>query len=98
VADPQVHRYDAEIVYVPSDQVLSYAEQEGATSLTPGATYTHRGTNCSFETLIDEFKIDDPAITLLAKVVHGADVSEDRDGSPSRRPPRDRRRLRPPRR
>ena len=77
---------DAEIVYVPSDQVLSYAEREGATSFdAPGAKYTHRGSHCSFETLIDEFKIDDPAITLLAKVVHGADVSEDRDATPSRR-------------
>jgi hypothetical protein len=38
-----------------------------------------------FETLIDEFKIDDPAITLLAKVVHGADVSEDRDATPESR-------------
>jgi hypothetical protein len=35
---------DAEIVYVPSDQVLSYAEREGATSFdSPGAKYTHRG-------------------------------------------------------
>lgn len=39
-------------------------------------------TRCSFETLIDEYKIDDPAIALLAKVVHGADVSEDRDATP----------------
>ena len=77
---------DAEIVYVPSDEVLAYAEREGATSFdAPGAKYTHRGSHCSFETLIDEFKIDDPAVTLLAKVVHGADVSEDRDATPESR-------------
>jgi hypothetical protein len=34
---------------------------------------------CSFETLIAEYKIDDPAVALMARVVHGADVSEDRD-------------------
>src|SRR5215207_2910037 len=74
---------DAEIVYVPRDQVLEYAEREGATSFdAPGAKYTHRGNMCSFETLIDEYKIDDPAIALLARVVHGADVSEDRDATP----------------
>jgi hypothetical protein len=74
---------DAEIVYVPRDQVLDYAAREGATSFdAPGATYTHRGGNCSFETLVDEFHIDDPAIALLARVVHGADVSEDRDATP----------------
>ena len=77
---------DAEIVYVARDQVLEYAEREGATSFdAPGAKYTHRGNKCSFETLIDEYKIDDPAIALLARVVHGADVSEDRDATPESR-------------
>jgi hypothetical protein len=73
---------DAEIVYVPRDQVLEFAEREGATSFdAPGATYTHRDGKCSFETLVEEFKIDDPAIAILAKVVHGADVAEDRDAT-----------------
>jgi Uncharacterized conserved protein len=77
---------DAEIVYVPHDQVLAYAEREGATSFdAPGATYTHREGKCSFETLVEAYKIEDPAIALLARVVHGADVSEDRDATPQSR-------------
>ncbi len=73
---------DAEIVYVPKDDVLDYAEREGATSFdAPGARYTHRDGMCSFETLIAEYKIDDPALALMARVVHGADVSEDRDAT-----------------
>jgi hypothetical protein len=73
---------DAEIVYVPKDEVLAYAEREGATSFdAPGARYTHRDGMCSFETLIAEYKIDDPALALMARVVHGADVSEDRDAT-----------------
>jgi len=77
---------DAEIVYVPNDQVLDYAAREGATSFdAPDATYTHRDGKCSFETLVDEYHIDDPAIALLGKVVHGADVSEDRDATPQSR-------------
>jgi hypothetical protein len=28
------------------------------------------------------YKIDDPAVALLASVVHGADVSEDREATP----------------
>jgi len=77
---------DAEIVYVPNDQVLDYAAREGATSFdAPGATYAHRDGKCSFETLVDEYQIDDPAIALLGKVVHGADVSEDRDATPQSR-------------
>jgi hypothetical protein len=77
---------DAEIVYVPRDQVLEYAEREGATSFdAPGATYTHRDGKCSFETLVEEFRIDDPAIAILARVVHGADVADDRDATPQSR-------------
>ncbi len=69
---------DAEIVYVPRDEVLAYAEREGATSFdAPGARYTHRDGKCSFETLIEEHGITDPAVLLMAKVVHGADVAED---------------------
>jgi len=77
---------EAEIIYVPRDQVLAYAERERATSFdAPGATYTHRDGMCSFETLIKEFKITDPALALLARVVHGADMSDDRDATPESR-------------
>jgi len=77
---------EAEIIYVPRDQVLAYAERERATSFdAPGATYTHRDGMCSFETLIKEFKITDPAVSLLARVVHGADMSDDRDATPESR-------------
>ena len=48
-----------------------------------GAEYTHRGSKCSFETLIDEFHLGaDPALVRLAQIVHAADVSEDRDSDP----------------
>lgn len=77
---------EAEIVYAPAHDVLAYAEREGAKSFdAPGATYTHRDGRCSFETLIDEFKITDPAVLHMARVVHGADVSEDRDATPESR-------------
>ncbi len=77
---------DAEIVYVPRDEVLAYAEREGAVSFdAPDARYTHRDGKCSFETLVEEYHIDDPAIALLARVVHGADVPEDADATPESR-------------
>jgi hypothetical protein len=74
---------EAEIVYVPRGEVLSYAEREGATSFdAPGAKYTHRDGKCSFEVLVEDYGINDPAIVLMAAVVHGADVAEDRDATP----------------
>jgi len=84
-----IHRFiepGAEIVYVPRDDVLGYAEREGAISFdAPGARYTHRDGLCSFEVLVDEYGIDDPAVHLLARIVHGADVSDDRDATPQSR-------------
>ncbi len=78
---------DGEIVYVGRDQVLDYAEREGAISFdAPGARYTHRDGLCSFEVLVEEYKLgSDPALALVAKVVHGADVSEDADATPQSR-------------
>ena len=78
---------DAEIVYVPRDQVLDYAAREGATSFdAPGATYTHRDGKCSFEVLVEDYELGgDPALALMAQVVHGADVTEDADITPQSR-------------
>jgi hypothetical protein len=73
---------DAEFIYVPADQVLEAAEREGAHSYdAPGAHYTHRDGLCSFEVLVEEYKINDPAVQLLARIVHGADVADDRDAT-----------------
>jgi hypothetical protein len=75
---------DAEILYVAREDVLTVAERDGGISFdAPGARYTHRDGLCSFEVLIDEYRLgDDPALALMARVVHGADVSEDRDATP----------------
>jgi len=71
---------DAEIVYVSRDEVLAYAEREGAISFdAPGAAYTHRDGKCTFETLVEDYGIDDPAVAILARVVHGADIEEESD-------------------
>ena len=75
---------DAEIIYVPRDEVLTYAERERAVSFdAPGARYTHRDGLCSFEVLIEDHDLGgDPALALMARVVHGADVSEDANATP----------------
>ena len=77
---------EAEFLYVPADDVLAVAEREGALSFdAPGARYTHRDGLCSFEVLVEEYGIEDPAIALLSRIVHGADVAEDRDATPESR-------------
>jgi hypothetical protein len=78
---------DAEFLFVGRDEVLEVAEREGARSYdAPGATYTHRNGNCSFDALVEDFDLaKDPALVRLAEVVHAADVSEDIDRSPEGR-------------
>ena len=77
---------DAEIVYVPADEVLAVAEREGGYSFDAnGATYSHRrqpdgGEWCTFETLIDAYHLGgDRALAELARIVHAADIARDVD-------------------
>jgi hypothetical protein len=77
---------DAEFLYVPASEVLEVAEREGARSYdAPNAEYTHRDGLCSFEVLVEEYDLTDPALGRLARIVHGADVAEDRDATPQSR-------------
>jgi hypothetical protein len=43
-----------------------------------------RTTLSPFE-VAEEYEIDDDAVKLLARIVHGADVSDDRDATPQSR-------------
>jgi hypothetical protein len=76
---------DAQILYVPPDQVLRVAADLGGISFdAPGATYTHRGGLCTFEVLIQEYHLDrDAALVRLAQIVHAADIAEDLDSDPA---------------
>jgi len=78
---------EAEFLFVPRDQVLEVAEREGGHSYdAQGAEYTHRDGKCSFDVLVEGFKLtDDPGLVRLAEIVHAADVSEDIDASPEGR-------------
>ena len=76
---------DAVILYVPPEQVLTVAETEGAHSFdAPGARYDHRGGQCTFEVLIDEYHLSaDPALARLARIVHAADIDSELDTDPA---------------
>ena len=77
---------EAEFLYVPADQVLAVAARDGGRSYdAPEAEFTHRDGLCSFEVLVEAFELDDPALLLLARIVHGADIAGDRDATPQSR-------------
>lgn len=74
---------DAEFIYVPADQLPAVAERMDATPYdVPGVELGHVDGRCSFESIIVKFGLKDPALGLLARIVHGADVTEDRDVVP----------------
>jgi hypothetical protein len=58
---------DAEIILVPASEVLAVAEREDGHSFdAPGATFTHEGNTCTFETLIDRYGLHtDPALVAF---------------------------------
>lgn len=76
--DPQ-----AEFLFAAREKVLEVAEQEGATPFDiPGVELGHHNGRCSFEALVVKYEIEDPAVCLLAEIVHGADVEHDLFGRP----------------
>lgn len=61
--------------YVPSAEVLTYAAQHDAIPYdVPYVQITHRGDQCSFDALIQDFDLHDDALDLLATIVRGADT------------------------
>jgi len=74
---------DAEFLFVPRSQVEQVAEETGAIPFdAPGVELGHHDGKCSFETIVEHFGLTDSALLRLAKIVHSADVSADRDADP----------------
>ena len=66
---------DAEIIYVPFEQVIKKAEELDAVPFDlPGVEYTHYGDQCTFDFIIQKHKLNDPALNVLAVIVRGADT------------------------
>ncbi|MBI1807047.1 MAG: chromate resistance protein [Ignavibacteria bacterium] len=74
---------EAEFIFVPADSVLSVAKREGAIPFdVEGVELGHHEGRCSFEAILQKYHVTDPAAQLLAKIVHGADVTHDLYGRP----------------
>ena len=65
----------AEFIFVPADKVMSEAERLGAIPFdVAGVELGHHGQECSFDAIVKKYKLSDPALVLLAKIVNGADT------------------------
>lgn len=66
---------DAEIIYVPFDQVMAKATELNATPFDiPNVEYTHCDDECTFDYFIKKHNLNDPALKTLAVIVRGADT------------------------
>ena len=56
---------------------------EGATPFDMrGVELSHHGDDCSFETMLRHFALDDPVLWDVARMVHEADLADDRFDAP----------------
>ncbi len=66
---------DAEIIYVPADQVIATAAELNGTPFDlPGVEYTHYEDQCTFDYFIKKHHIKDVALDRVAAIVRGADT------------------------
>jgi AraC-like DNA-binding protein len=66
---------EAEIIYVPFEQVTQKARELDAVPFDiPGVEYTHYDDACTFDYFIKKHKINDPAVHTMAIIVRAADT------------------------
>ena len=66
---------DADIAYVPRDQVPGVAARDGSLPFDiPDVELGHHGERCSFDAFLDKYELRDPALRRLAEIVRGADT------------------------
>lgn len=68
---------DAEIIYVPFDQVITKANELNATPFDiPDVEYTHYKEECTFDYFLKKHNLNDPALQTMAVIVRGADTDK----------------------
>ncbi|HEU5168785.1 MAG TPA: chromate resistance protein ChrB domain-containing protein [Chitinophagaceae bacterium] len=66
---------DAEFIYVPADKVKEQAKKLNATPFdVPDVEFSHHDDKCTFDYILEKYKIKDSALHTLAVIVRGADT------------------------
>jgi AraC-like DNA-binding protein len=67
----------AEIIYVPFNQVLEKAKALDAIPFDiPDVEFTHYNDQSTFDYIVKKYKIKDPAISIMAGIIRGADTDQ----------------------
>jgi hypothetical protein len=77
---------EAEFLFVPESELLARAEREGATPFDatrfPSIRLNHRGERCTFEAILEDYSLTDPALQRLGVIVRAADVKGQEHAAP----------------
>jgi hypothetical protein len=79
---------DAEAVFlfVPEAELLQAARDRRAipydATKFPEVTLNHRGDRCTFEAILEDYRLDDPALHALGLIVRAADVKGQEQAAP----------------
>ncbi|EPX80227.1 chromate resistance protein ChrB domain-containing protein [Litoreibacter arenae] len=66
----------AQFMFVPPSEVPAVAEKFGATPFdVEGVAFSHVGERCSFDTMLDAFKLDTEPLQTMATVIRAADTN-----------------------
>jgi hypothetical protein len=67
----------AEFLFVPAEKIEETAKKEKAIPYdAPGVELGHHGDKCSFDAIVEKYKINDPAVLEVAKIVRAADTDK----------------------
>ncbi|HVO37058.1 MAG TPA: chromate resistance protein ChrB domain-containing protein [Candidatus Acidoferrum sp.] len=71
---------EAGFMFVPVEKIDEVVKNEGAIPFdAPGVELGHHGDKCSFDAIIKKYRIEDPAVLELAKIVRAADIGAPED-------------------
>jgi hypothetical protein len=67
----------AEFLFVSVEKIEEVVKKEKAIPYdAPNIELTHHGEKCSFDAIIEKYKVSDPAVLELAKIVRAADTDK----------------------
>ena len=68
---------DAEFLFVPVSRIDEVVNETGAIPFdVPGVELGHHEGRCSFESIMQNTDLKDPALLKLARIVHAADIDD----------------------
>ncbi len=68
---------EAEFLFVPVEEIENVVKKHKAIPYdAPGVELGHHGDKCSFDAIINKYKIEDPSLLEVAKIVRAADTDK----------------------